>query len=180
MKMMEKNHNEFDYQVIVAKKEKADELIKNYECFGWVAIDSNQHAQFENLVEIEFSRPHKIQNKDNLQFMQVNMEHYINQKGRLERKKHSKSLIWGLSSGIIAIFLIIFAVFSPIKVGGNVGITLCVVYAFLAFSILTLCGIGIAKLAKIEHFKFEKESKNCDNLISKICKQAKTFLGGEK
>lgn len=177
---MEKNHNEFDYQVIVAKKEKAGELIKNYGCFGWVAINSNQHAQFENLVEIEFSRPHKIQNKDNLQFMQVNMEHYINHKGRLEQKKHSKSLMLGMSTSIIAVFLIIFAVFSPIKVAGNLGIALCVLYAFLAISILTLCGIGIAKLTKIENFKFEKESKNCDNLISKICKQAKSLLGGEK
>ena len=53
MKKIERNHKEFDYQTIVIKKENVEEIVKDYECFGWSVLNSSQHPYYENLLEVE-------------------------------------------------------------------------------------------------------------------------------
>ncbi len=101
-----KNYREFDYQTIVAKKDKVDEVIKRYDCLGWKAIEFSEHDQYANLIEIEFSRKHFIKNKDDLQLLQIYIENDLNQIGKAEKYKHSKTTALGLLLGVFLVCLL--------------------------------------------------------------------------
>jgi len=176
MKMVEKNYNQNDYQTMVIQKEKADELIKNYESFGWFPIAINQSSQYENLVEVEFCRNHFIKNKDELQFLQVNMEHDINAKGKLERTKHSKTLIWSLSMGMFACYCIISAIFCVLRLNLTLGIILCCLFSVLALLTIILVPIIMVKNVKKEKLIFNKKVKEYNEQIIEFCNKAKTLI----
>lgn len=170
---MERDYNKYDYQTIVAKIEKANRLIEDYASFGWKKIEECPHSIYENLIEITFEREHKIANKDDMQFLQVNYEYYINQIGRLERKKHKKSVIFGISMILIISMLILFAVFAPIKLTGTLAIILCSVYSFFALLFIILTIIILNVLIEKEKNIYDSKSKEYEIASRQICEQAK-------
>ncbi|MBE7075976.1 MAG: hypothetical protein E7375_02800 [Clostridiales bacterium] len=175
MKKIERNHKEFDYQTIVIKKENVEEIVKDYECFGWSVLNSSQHPYYENLLEVEFFRPHFIKNKDSLQYMQVNMENEINEKGRLNRRKHLKSLCVGISLGLLASMLICSAVLSFLFMTFVNGVVFACLFVLLAIATIVLLPIFISKIIKKEKTEFEEKNKIYNDAIEEYCKKARSL-----
>lgn len=176
---MVKNYKEFDYQTIVVKTEKKEQLIDNYSSFGWTKIEEKPHKQFDNLVEITFSRPHIIENKDELQFLQVNLEYEVNREAKLIKNKHSKSLIFALSMMVLISMLIVFAIFSMIKLPMPLSIILCCIYSVFAVLFFALSWIILKKLLKKENVSFETNLKSCIDSVHKICERANVLTKGD-
>ena len=173
--MME-NNLELDYQTIVIKKEKAEDIIKKYECFGWVKLKEKQHPQYENLLEVVFSRPHKIANKDALQFLQVNMEVNIINQGRLEKTKHSKSLSLCLSLAFISLVCIVNAVLAILYMRPLNKIIVGSLFAIVGLTSLILIPIFLTKLLKKEKQEYQEKSKEYNNSIDNIVNKAREFM----
>lgn len=172
-----KNINNFDYQTIVIKKDKQEEMIKNYECFGWAVRQINQHKRYDNLVEVEFERNHFIKNKDDLQFLQVGMECDVNNLGRIERTRKLRSVIFvlglcalALASLVIAIVLLINAQ----EVGVAWGFAMLVVA--VAVSIIT---VAIEKkIAQNEKKLVAEKTVQYKKSIEDYLSSARGLLGG--
>lgn len=177
--MEAKNYDEFDYQTIVIKKEKVDEVIKRYECLGWKKTQISKNSQNSSLVEVEFSRKHFVENKDDLQLLQIYIESDLNQIGKLERYRHAKTTAIGLVFGLllagflaagISIFCLLANVFSWIGAS---------VLLFAALAVLILELIYLPKLYKKEKEVFCEKVEKCKAELDFACSRAK-ILTGEK
>lgn len=104
---MEKNILSTDYLTLSVKKSNLTDIISYYTTFGWTVLNTTPDKQYENIVELKLSRPHTINNKDELQYTQISMESVLYKKSRLMKRKHSKSLIYCLTLSLL--FLIISA-----------------------------------------------------------------------
>ena len=175
----EKDFLNFDYQTIILKKEKADEVIESYSCFGWKVTEKTQHKQYENLIEVEFSRPHFIANKDELQFLQVNMECDINAHGKLERNKNSKTTSIAVCFGLLFSYLLtsgFLCFFNPYL---SQPILLGIIFILLSLAIAIPVPFWGIKLHKKETTKFNEQEKLYKEKIANYCKQAKKLIGGK-
>jgi len=177
--MKEKDYNQFDSQIIVLKKDVAKEIIISYESFGWEIESEKPHPRYENLIEVKMSRNHFVENKDDLQFLQVNMESDIIKWGRLKKSKHSKSTILGITLAVVS-----FALFSCSA--------LIFTNTFFANSrilpiFLVVLGIGVGlsipfichKIYKNEKLIYEEKEKYYRNEINNYKKTAEEILGAK-
>ena len=168
----QKNYNDFDYQTVLVKEDKLTEVITRYENFSWKKINSKQHSRYSNIVEVEFCRKHLINNKDELQFLQVNMECELNKKARLEKRKNSKSTTLGLILGLLGGGLIACSIWCFINLSLILGCVLGGVLAFLGIGVLIGEAFILKRFIKKENEKFNAIINMCENLIEGYCKQA--------
>lgn len=174
----EKNIKEFDYLTVEIKKEKAEEIIERYECFGWKIEDKRQNMFYENLYTVELCRHHQIANKDELQFLQVNMECDINDRGKLEKNKHAKSFIYSFSVGfvgLVAVIISLLSIFQLMNIKLIWGIIIGVLGAIMLASLPFYLHRSIPK----EKANFINKDKILNDSIENCCKQAKKLLGVE-
>lgn len=174
---IEKNYKEFDFQTILVKKEKVDDVKNKYNDFGWEVNEIKQHHQFENILEIEFVRNHFIKNKDELQLLQVYLDHDINLLGKLEKNKHSKTTIWGIVLGLIGGVFCTASVMSFIKLEMYLSIIFGVLFALFAISIFVVMTIVLLRLAKKEKVVYNTKVQICQNNIEQYCQKAKLLVG---
>ena len=174
--IMNHNYNEFDYQTIVVRKDKIEQVVSDYACFGWLKIEEQQHLLYENLLEVKFQRKHKIKNKDDLQFMQVNYEYYTNLMARSEKNKYKKSLIFGLSILVLLTSLISLAILSFQYFNGTIRIILASIAILFALVFVILTCLLQPKLIKKEKLIYKQRMKECKDAIDKICGLAKELI----
>ena len=91
--MKEKDFQNFDYLDIIVKKKSEQEISNAYSAFLWNKIYKKEDRRYNDVVHLSFRRPHKINNKDSLQLLEVYYESALNNRADLEIKKHSKSKI---------------------------------------------------------------------------------------
>ena len=82
---------EYDYLRLSVKRDKVEQVVKGYNAFLFVEVNRYEDRRFSNLLHLEFKRPHKIKNKDSLQYLQVEYECAINECAKEENEKHYKS-----------------------------------------------------------------------------------------
>ena len=173
MKDKTKDYKNFDYQTVLVKKDKFDEVVARYQCFGWEVVSSKNNLRYSNILDVEFIRPHKISNKDELQFLQVNMESDLNKKGRLEKRKHSKSTSLGLILGIVAVICFIGGIASFINLSKVLGVVLgcglLVIGSVILFSEVFL----LKHIINTENIKFNTMCAKVDQTINDYCIMAK-------
>lgn len=171
--MNSKDYKNFDYQTVLVKTSRFDEVVERYKCFGWEVITSKNNLRYSNILDVEFKRPHKIANKDELQFLQVNMESELNKKGRLEKYKHSKATALGLILGMIAIMCIIGAIICLINLSQIFGIILGCSLIVVGVAVLILEIFLLKHLINIENIKFDTQFKNFEQAVNDYCVKAK-------
>lgn len=174
-----KNNLDYDYLNVVVKKDKIDDIIEKYESFGWVKIETKQHPQYENLIDVEFSRPHKIKHKDALQFLQVNMEVNVINQGRIEKTKHSKSLIMSITLCIISLACFVNSVLAWLYMRPLNKIIVGSLFVVAGLACLILVPILLRKLLKKENLQYEEKSKEYTSTINDIINKAKSYLEGK-
>lgn len=174
-----RNYKENDYQVIVVKKELEQEVIYNYECFGWVVQNKTQHSRYENLIEIEMSRNHFIENKDDLQFLQVNMESDIIKRGRLGKEKHSKSTIFGISFALLAVMFLTVSVLNFIGLLPLRSFILGIICASLGVGIAIMTLFTCVKMVKRENISYKEKEEFYTQSINHYILIAKELMGAK-
>lgn len=174
--MMKNNdYKNFDTLTLYVKRNKVEDIIEHYKVFGWELSEQSENAKYEDIVDLTFTRPHKIENKDEIQLRQVYMEEHLNELGKLERHKHAKTTAIGLCVGVLSLILLALGVWECIS---NY-LTLGLVTIGLGLIILTLELIFLPKLYKREIRTYDKKKTELENQVDEICEKVKTLLGGE-
>ena len=175
MKNFDYDYKNNDKITIFAQRDKFQEIIEYYKIFKWELVSNNNAKNSSELVELTFLRPHKIKNKDKLQLYQVQMEEYLNNIGRLENSKNTKSTTLGLILGLI------FAI--PIVLGilmlCNVIHTPTFVSIFLISIGAILTGINFALIFRLnikEDKIFNNKKRKLNQELKHICNKVKILL----
>ncbi len=169
----------YDYMQAVLKKKYAEKIKECYRAFGWEIIDREEDSRYDDVYNVFFSRPHKLEHKDELHYMQVELEAHFDEISKVNRKFLPKSFFCALFTFIT--FLGFFA-------GG-----LCMAFLFegTAYFVggLVLACIGSAagiagvilsvKVRKKEILSAKKISEEHYSEIEKLCMQASAFTGVE-
>lgn len=174
--MNDKSFIKYDYLTILVKKEKYDEVISNYQSFGWKLTDTKQHSQYENILEVTFRRNHHIPNKDDLQFLQVNMEYDVNRLGKLEKNKHSISTMIGIILGLLGAGFATGSVLLFTMLSSTIAIIFASICTIMALALFTLTPILLVKALKKEELNYNKKALQCNNSIVDVCQKARELL----
>ncbi len=167
-----KDYENYDYIEIIVKRESADEIINGYARLLWTLNEQKEDKRYHDLIHLSFYRPHKIQNKDRLQLLQVYYENIINEKACILENKNSKAmaLIFTVSAFMILAFIgvgvLVYSLFSwwACLIGAVVLIAVTL-GGFLCFRALKRL-YSKEKLNKI--YKCELLTENAKNLLEQI------------
>jgi len=162
-------NKDYDYLTLYAKKNKVKEVVKNYEIFGWELVSEAENNKYEDILDLSFVRPHKINNKDELQLRQVYMEDRLNELGKLERHKNSKATAFGLIMGPLFLVLLIGAIYLFVK-----KVTLWAgILSVLSIISLTLGLVFLPKIIKNEKKKYLLKTSNLNRELDEILTKVK-------
>ena len=178
--MKEINFEDYDTLTIYAKKHKIIEIKEKYSCFGWTLIRENENNRYEDLIDLQFARPHKFKNKDELQLLQIYMEENLNKLGKLENNKYAKTTASALFFDIVGIALFvlgILAIFNVVKFWGLAGGLPLIIVGVL---LLIIGSILTPKLYKKECSDFASNSSSLTKHIEEVCSKAQSLIGDEK
>ena len=174
-----KNFKDFDYQTIVVKKDKADEILKRYECLQWKVVEAREHAQYEDLIEVEIQREHNLKNKDELQLLQIYIENDLNQIAKAERNKHSKTTALGLLFGV---FLVCFLASGVTLLCLMQNLTTFIVSPILlgfALGLIVLEAVLLPKIFKKEKIVFSEKLEKYNTQLDLACQNAMALSGDD-
>lgn len=177
---MEKfDFNNYDTLNLFVKKSKHQDVIKTYKTLGWKLIDEKENNKYGDIVDLTFLRPHTLQNKDELQLMQVYVEDNLNEIAKLERNKHSKTTGLGLFLGFITLVLLALGIYLIVT---NIS-TLNLIFGItLTISSIVSCVlelIFLPKLFKKESLTFNSKVLQLNKQIEDIENKSTLLLGGK-
>ena len=183
--MKEKDIKNFDYLDIIVKKISEDEIVDAYSAFLWEKIDKKEDERYNDVVHLSFRRPHKIQNKDRLQLLEVYYQSALELRAGLEIKKHSKSKV-NLANLIFFSAIFIFGVGVFIYLNKTLlSVILGSVFALFVLSGAIFLASKIKKLFIKENNIYLEKLRKINDEINGILSEAnaltkKENLNGEK
>lgn len=180
MKKQIDNYKDFDKLSLYVKKYKAEEIIEHYKKFKWKLVDQSENNRYEDIIDLTFIREHKIENKDELQLLQVYMEERLNNVGKLEKNKNAKSTSFGLFFGAIGTFLFIFGLMCCFQCFLLLNLFTSIVFSCIGLILIIICAIFLPKIIKKEKSDFIFNKKKVEKEIDDICNKALSLTGGDK
>ncbi len=170
---------DFDYLTILVREDKLEEIKNCYKNFAWEIISEKHKFLSKELVILKMRRPHKIKNKDKLQYLQVQLEIDLNKQSDLERNKHKKSTIYGLTFGFFSALVLALFVLAILN-GKNL---LTIIFGSVFGVIDVIANILIARIAyKIflkENQIFKQKNTEISNQIVDINEKVASIDKGE-
>ena len=148
---MSRDYTNYDYLSVSVKSDQLDRILQCYRALGWREEKMEDDREYYNMKYVRLRRPHKIENKDRLQYLQVRMESFINSVSRVNSHRHIKS------HAFIAISFIIFS--------GLVALGLWLAFAFNE-PVFRICGWWISGLSvalmacAVAFFMFMRKREN--------------------
>lgn len=103
---METDYRNYDRLFVTVKLNKLDELEECYRALGWECVDSSDDLVYRGRVHLVYRRPHRIENKDKLQLLQVYLESALNDEGRLESRAMPLTAATGIITGFVTLALV--------------------------------------------------------------------------
>lgn len=174
----QRDHKNYDYLTITAKVEREEEIIASYATLGWETVEITEDKRFFDLDTIEFRRPHKIENKDRLQLLQVKLETLLNKFGVLEHKKKAKSTTFGLVGGIFGCIALAAGIALLVTELGRIAAVITAIILLVAgLSLLTVVAVFMKRVLETEARDYAEKKKNVLNGIYEICRQADALRG---
>ncbi|MBP3619892.1 MAG: hypothetical protein J6J24_04450 [Clostridia bacterium] len=168
-----------DFLHLYVKSGKTKEIIKLYKLFGWELLEQSDNKNYEDIVDLSFSRPHQIANKDELQLYQVHLEENLNNSARNERLKHSKTTALALVFGPIGLALITLGLLFFLNVLPVLGLAGGIVMSIVGLTLIVIGSIFLPKLSKKEKQIFQDKQTNLNRELIKICNKVQSLVGGE-
>lgn len=107
---MARDYNNYDYLAVLVKSDQLNRILHCYRALGWTEVKTVDDREYYNMKYVRLRRPHKIANKDRLQYLQVRMEGAINSLVEIVNRAHLKSNAAAGGLGLLAAGLIALAV----------------------------------------------------------------------
>lgn len=170
-----KDYKNYDYISVSVKEKQAEELEKTYAAFLWERVSREEHKRYSDIENFVFRRPHKIKNKDELQFLQVAAEEELNARDKLERNKHARSTAFGLVFGMLGVLFIVIGALLILLAAelGKVAPTVGGIIAAIAGVAVCACTAVVSiKLFKRENSEYEIKNENSLKVSREILEKA--------
>jgi len=174
------NYKDFDKLSLYVKKYKAEEIIEHYKNFNWKLVSESENKKYEDIVDLTFIRKHKIENKDELQLLQVYMEERLNNVGKLEKNRNSKATAFGLGVGVFGLLLLIFGLMCCFQCFLLLNLTMSIICSCIGLILVIIFAIFLPKISKKEKSDFITNKQKIETEINEICKKALSLIGGDK
>ncbi len=173
MKKLKEIDKNYDYLTILVKREKLEEVENRYKFFSWEILKEDKHERFGNIVVVEMRRIHKIKNKDNLQYLQVQMEFLINREEMYKRNKHKRSALFGLIFGILCAFIFACGLVTLLNHISTVEVVFGIIFVVIGLFLNILLLFLIFKMSREEDRLFEENSIKISKQLDEVCEMAK-------
>lgn len=160
---------------IYVKNDKLDIIEKCYNEFGWLKVDSTENKLYEDTTDVVFSRPHTIKNKDDLQFLQVELENKLNEHARLEKSKHQTSTILAFLLGLIVASVLVSGIFLIVNHSQILFLYVGILLSIISLAAATIVALKVYCQTQKENVYFQEKSFAIYDEIENICKRAKNF-----
>jgi hypothetical protein len=151
-----------------------DKIVNDYSFFGWKWIEKEYDLVFSNLVHLTFERPHRIENKDSLQYIKVCYEQKLNDLADLDRRKNFTSSLLFVFLALVFIFVcgasVYFFYKSKFLLGG--------IFVFLSLVCVFLTPL-IGRLRVKENRKRTETANKLQREIENTLKEV-AFISGVK
>lgn len=156
------------------RRDKADEIKAQWECFGWEVDEEKDAKLYPDVVHVRFRRPHRVEQKDRLQLLQVRVEIAHNRQVRYGRAMQATSLIFGLTFGLIFCALLTYGIFLIVK-------NTSVVWGGIAVAVSAVMLIVVAFLSVLikrhDIKKYTALMRQNEENIQKCCRAAHEITG---
>ncbi len=90
-----RDYNNYDYLSVSVKSDQLGRILQGYRALGWTEEKTEDDRQYYDMKYVRLRRPHKIANKDRLQYLQVRMERSINSLVEITKRAHLRSTSLG-------------------------------------------------------------------------------------
>lgn len=168
---------EKDFISVKGKKQAAEQIIARYGDFGWELVERYDDKLYCDITHMSFTRPHLIENKDELQLLQVRLEIAFNNTGKYAQKAKSRALIFGNIFGLLAAAFAVCGVVLFLLVEGVLPIVFGSIMCFFGVVIGVAGGIVGYLMYKKDKRKYalliQEEVKKIDGL----CLTARALRG---
>ena len=175
MDIKDYDFHKHDKLVITLRKSLRQQILSAYEVFKWKEVQSKDDVEFGDIEHVTLVRPHKIPNKDRVQYLQVCFEKHLDKISSLYTYKNTKSAVISSVLSILVILAILGGIFLIASCSGFLGI---LGYVF--------CGVGIVvplsllpvfiKIRRKENRAFEQKSKDILDMTDGILQEVKELL----
>lgn len=169
MKKKEIDKN-FDYMTIFVKRDRLEEVEKRYQVFLWEIVQVREHERFGNIVVVDLKRPHQVEQKDELQFLQVQMEFLLNGRAKCENNKHSKSTCFGLAFGLLCSIAIALSILMIERASNMTQIVLGSVFLVVSLVLIAVLTVLTLKMAKCEDMVCKRKVEIINQKLDEVCK----------
>jgi hypothetical protein len=166
---MERDINNYDYLSISIKSERLDKIMYCYKALGWREEKREEDRQYYDMKYLLMSRPHNIQNKDRLHYLQVRMENKLNYLSRSNAYRHRVSTLVAIILTVLGVCLLALGLYFFFGFDGVLFLPFGI-----AFSVLGLLFI----VAQVYPFTVmrKKESTLAEAKISNALKDIEAFV----
>ena len=168
------DYNNYDKLHLYVKKSREERVINIYNALGYELVSNKPNRKYSNIMDLTFVRPHKIQNKNSLQYLQVCLEIELNKIGKTEKHRHSLSVSFALTMGLLSILLGGFSVFFLINSFSVLQKIINITLFFSSVIIFVLGAFLTSKIIKNENKKFKEKNdeyiKNVNEIFEDIQK----------
>jgi Flp pilus assembly protein TadB len=164
-----------DYLSVSVKSAQLDRILLCYSALGWSEVRREDDKKYYDMKYLLLSRPHKIENKDRLQYLQVKMETCINSLSHTNANQHRKSLTLSILLGIaalgyLAVSLLFFFAFS-----GTLYTVLAIVFGVCCVLNLLLQIYPFVVMRKREKKSADEKIESYLMLIDKYLQEARSL-----
>lgn len=163
------DYNNFDFLSLYVKKDKKEEILKYYRTFKWDLKEEKPNRRYADIVDLVLFRPHLMQNKDELQLLQVYMEEGLNKKAKLEHNKYFKATTLGVGLSLLGIVLIVISLIFNFNLEGLFNLFLTILFAFVGVCLIIICISILPTIIKKEKELFKQNVEMVENQLSLIC-----------
>ena len=113
-----KDYNNYDHLAVSVKSDQLNRILQCYRALGWTEVETADDRDYYNMKYVRLVRPHKIANKDRLQYLQVRMETAINSLVEINNRAHIKSTAAAVAFSLAALAFAALAVWLIVAFAG--------------------------------------------------------------
>ncbi len=170
----------YDYITVTGKIQAADHIIERYGDFGWQLTERKDDKLYCDVTHMSFTRPHKMEHKDELQLLQVRLEIAYNTAGKYAHKISQRATLLGNAVGLLAAGFTVSGVVLLLLVGGLVSL-ICGPVLMVTGVVCGVVGALISyKLYKKDKKKYAALIKAENEKIDALCSKAKRLRGADE
>ncbi|MBD5585547.1 MAG: hypothetical protein HDQ88_10730 [Clostridia bacterium] len=168
---------DFDELTVTVKSDRAEEITAYYSSLGWKKAEEAESKRFFNEINLTFHRPHGIENKDDLQLLQVYLDNGLNGLAKLNASPYPLTLSLGITFGLIFSALVAFGVCLAVLVGG-IWLAGGISIACIGGVSLVVYGFTMRKLFLKERERSKIKRAELERTISAVISEGERLRGG--